>query len=198
MASSTPGTYLLRPTTRRWIYFPFTCKCWSYWFCTLSCKCNSFLHAGVEAGDEAHRGPWDLSDQGAAPSRGGGSIGCLRIHRPGTGSVATRHPTSSKPCQSRTDWTSRAGPQCTATAWTDMSARCRGWYERLIISVLNFYITNLFNSVLQRKCTGVQPHYFDVWEHAHQGNPDAAQTLVTINFYSYAILVSFIHNSIFL
>jgi hypothetical protein len=79
-----------------------------------------------------------------------------------------------------------------------MSARCRGWYERLIISVLNFYITNLFNSVLQRKRTGVQPHYFDVWEHAHKGNPDAAQTLVTINFYSYAILVSFIHNSIFL
>jgi hypothetical protein len=28
-----------------------------------------FLHAGVEAVDEAHTSPWDLSDQGAAPSR---------------------------------------------------------------------------------------------------------------------------------
>jgi hypothetical protein len=35
-------------------------------------KCNSFLHVGVEAGDEARPGPWDLSDQGAAPSRGEG------------------------------------------------------------------------------------------------------------------------------
>jgi hypothetical protein len=28
------------------------------------------LHVGVEAGEEAHLGPRDLSDQGAAPSRG--------------------------------------------------------------------------------------------------------------------------------
>jgi hypothetical protein len=28
------------------------------------------MHAGVEAGDEAHPGPWDLSDQGAAPLGG--------------------------------------------------------------------------------------------------------------------------------
>jgi hypothetical protein len=32
------------------------------------CKCNSLLHVGVEAGDEVHPGPRDLSDQGAAPS----------------------------------------------------------------------------------------------------------------------------------
>jgi hypothetical protein len=37
-------------------------------FFTLTCKCNSLLHVVVEAGDEAHPGPWDLSDQGAAPS----------------------------------------------------------------------------------------------------------------------------------
>jgi hypothetical protein len=36
-------------------------------FFTLTCKCNSLLHAGVEVGDEAHPGPRDLSDQGAAP-----------------------------------------------------------------------------------------------------------------------------------
>jgi hypothetical protein len=58
-------------------------------------------------------------------------------------------------------------------------------------------ITNLFNSVLQRKCTGVQPHYFDVWELEHQVNPDVVHTLVTINFYSDVIFVIFIHNSIF-
>jgi hypothetical protein len=37
-------------------------------FFTLTCKCISLLHVGVEAGDEAHPGPQDLSDQGAAPS----------------------------------------------------------------------------------------------------------------------------------
>jgi hypothetical protein len=54
------------------------------------------MHAGVEVGDEAHPGPWDLSDQGAAPL--GGAIGWLRIQRPGTSSAATGHLTSSKPC----------------------------------------------------------------------------------------------------
>jgi hypothetical protein len=66
----------------------------------LTCKCNSFLHAGVEAGDEAHPGPRDLSDQGAAPSKG--SIGWLRIVSPGTGSAATRRLTSLELCQSGT------------------------------------------------------------------------------------------------
>jgi hypothetical protein len=39
-------------------------------FFTLTCKCNSFLHACVEAVDEAHPDPRNLSDQGAALSRG--------------------------------------------------------------------------------------------------------------------------------
>jgi hypothetical protein len=43
----------------------------------------------------------------------------------------------------------------------------------------------------------VQPHYFYVWEPAHQGNPDAVKTLVTTSFYCYAIFVIFILNSIF-
>jgi hypothetical protein len=38
----------------------------------LTCKCNSFLHSGVETGDEAHPGQRDLSDQGASPLGGGG------------------------------------------------------------------------------------------------------------------------------
>jgi hypothetical protein len=53
----------------------------------LICKCNSFLHAYTKAGDEAHPGPRELSDQGAAPSVG--SIGWLMIQRPRIGSVAT-------------------------------------------------------------------------------------------------------------
>jgi hypothetical protein len=36
-------------------------------FFTLTCKCNSHLHAGVEAKDEAHPGSRDLSNQGSAP-----------------------------------------------------------------------------------------------------------------------------------
>jgi hypothetical protein len=80
------------------------------------------MHAGVEVGDEAHPGPWDLSDQGAAPL--GGAIGWLRIQRPGTSSAATGRLTSSKPCRSGTG---RASPRCTTTAWMDTSVRCRGW-----------------------------------------------------------------------
>jgi hypothetical protein len=56
---------------------------------------------------------------------------------------------------------------------------------------------NLFNYVLQKKCTMVEPHYFDVWEPAHEGNADAAKRLVTISSYSYIIFVMFILNSIF-
>jgi hypothetical protein len=67
-------------------------------FFTLTCKYNSVLHIGVEAGDEAHPGPRVLSDQGAAPSWGGGSIGRLRIRRPGTGSTAIGCPMSSELC----------------------------------------------------------------------------------------------------
>jgi hypothetical protein len=84
-------------------------------FFTLTCKCNSILHACVEAGDEAHPDPHDLFDQGAAPS-GRGSIGWLRIQSPWTGSVATGHPTSLETCRSGTDRIDRASPRCTAMA----------------------------------------------------------------------------------
>jgi hypothetical protein len=36
--------------------------------------------------------------------------------------------------------------------------------------------------MLQKKCTRVNPHYFDVWQPAHQGNVDAAERLVAISF----------------
>jgi hypothetical protein len=68
--------------------------------------------------------------------------------------------------------------------------------RRLIISILNYCVTNLFNSVLQKKCTGVEPHYFVVWEPAHQGNVDAVERQVTISSYSYEICVMFIPKSI--
>jgi hypothetical protein len=51
--------------------------------------------------------------------------------------------------------------------------------------------------VLQKKHTGVDPHYFVVWEPTHQGNADAVEGLVTISFYSYTIFIIFILNSIF-
>jgi hypothetical protein len=125
MSLSTPAAYLLPPTTQRWIYYPFTCMCWSYCFFTLTCKYNSFLHVGVEAGDEAHPDPWVYLTK--EQHLQGGSIGWLRIQRPGTGSVATGRPTSSETCRSGTDWTGRASPWCTTMAWMNMSARCRGW-----------------------------------------------------------------------
>jgi hypothetical protein len=65
------------------------------------------------------------------------------------------------------------------------------------MSILNFCGSNLFNSVLQKKRTGTDPHYFDVWQPTHQGNTDAAERLVSISFYPYAIFVMFILDSIF-
>jgi hypothetical protein len=76
---------------------------------TLTCKCNSFLHAGVEAGDEADPGPQGLSNQGPPPS--GGLIGWLRIKMPGAGSVTTGHPMSLESCWTGTVRTGRASPR---------------------------------------------------------------------------------------
>jgi hypothetical protein len=67
----------------------------------------------------------------------------------------------------------------------------------LIISILNFCVTNIFNFVLQKISTGVDPHYLDVWQPAHQSNAEATERLVSISFYSYAIFIIFILNSIF-
>jgi lipopolysaccharide/colanic/teichoic acid biosynthesis glycosyltransferase len=67
----------------------------------------------------------------------------------------------------------------------------------LIILILNFCITNLFNSVLQKANTRVDPHYLTVRQPAHQGNAEVVKRLVSISFYSYAIFVTFILNLIF-
>jgi hypothetical protein len=67
----------------------------------------------------------------------------------------------------------------------------------LIISILTFYVTNLFNYVLQKESTGVDPHYLDVWQPTYQGNAEVAERLVSISFYSYTIFGTFVLNSIF-
>jgi hypothetical protein len=64
------------------------------------------------------------------------------------------------------------------------------------ISIQNFCVTNLFNFVLQKAGTGVNPHYFDVWPPTHHGNADVEVRLVSISFYSYTIFVMFILKSI--
>jgi hypothetical protein len=69
--------------------------------------------------------------------------------------------------------------------------------QRMVKKTHNFCVTNLLNSVLQKKRTGVESHYFDVWEPAHQGDADAAERLVIISFYSDVIFIIFILNSIF-
>jgi hypothetical protein len=51
--------------------------------------------------------------------------------------------------------------------------------------------------MLQKASTGVNPHYFDVWQPAHHDKADAAERLVSIPFFSYVIFVMLILNSIF-
>jgi hypothetical protein len=83
-------------------------------------------------------------------------------------------------------------------ARTDTSARPKGWYHTRDFNS-KFCVTNLFimlNFVLQKASTGADPHYLDVWQPAHQGNADTAEKLVSISFYSYAIFVTSVLNSI--
>jgi hypothetical protein len=36
--------------------------------------------------------------------------------------------------------------------------------------------------MLQKKSIGVDPHYLDVWQHAHEGDVAIAEKLVSKNF----------------
>jgi hypothetical protein len=69
--------------------------------------------------------------------------------------------------------------------------------RKIIILILNFCVTNLSNFVLQKASTGTNPHYFDVWQHAHHDNAYAVERLISSSFYSYAIFITFLLNSIF-
>jgi hypothetical protein len=55
----------------------------------------------------------------------------------------------------------------------------------------------IVNFVLPKASTGADPHYLDVCQHAHQGNADVAEKMVSISFYSYASFVISVLNSIF-
>jgi hypothetical protein len=40
--------------------------------------------------------------------------------------------------------------------------------------------------MLQKKSSGEQPHYLDVWLHAHDGDADVSEKLVSTNIKCYA------------
>jgi hypothetical protein len=76
-------------------------------------------------------------------------------------------------------------------AQTITSTRHRGWYDTrtLVPQVLRINLFITLDYVLQKKSTGVNLHYLDVWAHAHEGDATAAEKLVSINFYRYASFV---------
>jgi hypothetical protein len=54
---------------------------------------------------------------------------------------------------------------------------------------VSFFCINLFvmlDSLLQRKSTGVKPHYLDIWFPAHDDDEATAKKLVTNNMKCYA------------
>jgi hypothetical protein len=78
---------------------------------------------GVEAEDEAHPGPWDLSDHGVAPS--GGVDWLVKDSEAWDWLCGYWASDEFKAILERNR--GRARPQCTTTARMDMSARRRGW-----------------------------------------------------------------------
>jgi hypothetical protein len=64
------------------------------------------------------------------------------------------------------------------------SVRHRGWYDThtLIPQVLRINLFITLDYVLQKKSTGVDPHYLDVWAPAHEGVAVTAEKLVSNNF----------------
>jgi hypothetical protein len=65
--------------------------------------------------------------------------------------------------------------------WTITSARHRGWYDTrtLIPQVLRINLFITLDYVLQKKSTGSDPHYLDVWAPTHEGDAAAAEKLVS-------------------
>jgi hypothetical protein len=47
----------------------------------------------------------------------------------------------------------------------------------------------MLDSMLQKKSTGVEPHYLDVWHRAHGDDEAKAKKLVSNNIKCYAIFV---------
>jgi hypothetical protein len=47
----------------------------------------------------------------------------------------------------------------------------------------------MLDSMLQKKSTGVEPHYLDVWLHAHDNDEASMEKLVSNNIKCYVIFV---------
>jgi hypothetical protein len=71
------------------------------------------------------------------------------------------------------------------------STRHRGWYDThtLVPQVLHINMFITLDYVLQKKSTGADPHYLDVWAPTHEDDAAAAEKLVSNNFYHYASFV---------
>jgi hypothetical protein len=52
----------------------------------------------------------------------------------------------------------------------------------ICFSLINLSIT--LDSMLQKKSSGVEPHYLNVWLAAHDGDADVAEKLITIKCYA--------------
>jgi hypothetical protein len=76
-----------------------------------------------------------------------------------------------------------------ATLWVDYHVRKTQRMVRYTISLfpkvfrIDLFIT--LDSMLQKKSSGVQPHYLDVWLPAHDGDADVAEKLVSNNIKCY-------------
>jgi hypothetical protein len=69
-----------------------------------------------------------------------------------------------------------------------MSARPGGWYDTLFLSFrifcINLFITS--DSMLQKKSTGVKPHYLNIWLPTHDDDEAMVEKLVSNNIKCYA------------
>jgi hypothetical protein len=62
-------------------------------------------------------------------------------------------------------------------------------YDTIFLSSRKVFCINLFimlDSMLQKKGTGVEPHYLDIWLPAHDDDEATAEKLVSNNINCYA------------
>jgi hypothetical protein len=68
-------------------------------------------------------------------------------------------------------------------------ARHRGRHNTLFLSLRKFFCINLcttLDSMLQKKSTGVEPHYLDVWLPAHDDDEAMTEKPISNNIKCYA------------
>jgi hypothetical protein len=98
--------------------------------------------------------------------------------------VSGGRPRSSEPSQSRTNTTNGARRQCTTMGQMVTFVRPKGWYDTLFLSFHKFFVLML-GSMVQKKSSGVDPYYLDVWLPAHSGDVNVTKKLVSNNFKCY-------------